>query len=251
MKVLLLIFVCLISVNGISQASKQNPPSYFGIFYRPLLPIGIVGDKEFSIEESGFTTSISPKLGYSFGATVRVGLTKLIALETGIGYTRRNYRLNFSVPDSNVYAENDFGIINFDIPLNGLIYIQLTDEIFMNTSLGVSTIFNPSDIRTSINPVGKHVFIQEGRRKSHFTFDINANVGFEYRTKKDGFFYIGAFGKIPFSPIFKLAAEYRYDTESKVAFGLVEGNTIGIDIKYFFHNSRKKGVQFKPGPIDQ
>lgn len=251
MRAVLILIIVFVSFQSSGQASKQNPPSYFGLFYRPILPIGIVGDKDFTITEQGFSTTISPKLGYSFGGTVRVGLTKLISLETGIGYTRRNYKLDFAVPDSNIVADNDFGIINFDVPINALIYIQLTEEIYMNTSLGVSALFNPSDIRTSINPEGKHVFIQEGRRRNHFTFEINANVGFEYRTKKDGFFYLGGFGKIPFGPIFQLAAEYRYDTESIVAFGDVEGATIGLELKYFFHNSKKKGVQFVDGPIEQ
>lgn len=232
--------------------SRRKPENYFGLQFKPLIPFGLVGDRPFEMQESNFLTTVSPAFGYSYGAAVRVGISELLAIETGMNYTKRNFNLEYEVADSNVVGQDDFGFINFEVPLNLLVYIKLGRQAYMNTSIGASVNYNPSNIRTLSNPVGAHLFIFEGRRLAYFNYHVNANVGFEYRTEKDGIFYLGISGRIPFSPLMQVAAEYSYDTYDIVSFGFVEGATFSFDIKYFFHNNkRKKGVQFKGGPIEQ
>jgi hypothetical protein len=183
---------------------------------------------------------------------VRVGISDLLAIETGINYTKRNFNLDYEVADSNIVGQDDFGFVNFEVPVNFLVYIKLGNQAYMNTSIGASANYNPSNIRTLSNPEGIHLFIFEGKRLAYFNYNINANVGFEYRTKESGIFYLGVSGRIPFSPLMQVAAEYSYDTYDIVSLGLIEGATFSFDLKYFFHNNkRKKGVQFKGGPIEQ
>ena len=225
--------------------------NFFGFQYRPLIPLNVVGDRPFDMEENGFTTTVSSRLGYNFGGIVRAGITDLMSIETGLGYTKRNYNLDFSVPDSNLQATNRIGFVNFDIPVNLLVYIKLGNDFFMNASLGASLNFYPSNVRTIVNPSSQHVFIFEGRRGGFFSNEVNANIGFEYRTQMSGIFYVGISGKIPVQPIFIVASEYRYDTQRNVSFGQVDGFTFSLDFKYFIHNPPKKGVQYKPGPIEQ
>ena len=238
--------------NANAQAYRTKSENFFGIQVKPLIPFGLVGDQAFDMAEDGFETTISPIFGYSYGGIVRIGLTELLAIETGINYTRRNYKASYSVPDSNVYAEDELGYVSFDIPLNFLVYIKLGKQIYMNVSIGASGNFNASNIRSLINPEGTHLFIFEGRRLNYFDFNANANVGFEYRTPNEGTIYLGLSGRVPFSSTLAIATEYRNGTNKTVAYGVVEGSTFALSLKYFFHNQkRKKGVQFEQGPIEQ
>ena len=237
--------------SGLSQNIYYKHNSFFGFQFRPLIPLSVVGDAPFDIQEENFITTITTKMGYNYGGVIRVGISESMAIETGLSYTKRNYQTTFWVPDSNLVASSSLGIVNYDIPINMLVYVKLFDELYMNASLGGSLNFYPSNVRTTVNPFGQHLFIFEGRRGGFFSFDVNANVGFEYRTEKSGNFYLGISGKIPVSPIFLIASEYRYDTQRTVAFGQVEGASFSLDLKYFFHNETYKRDGFKPGPIEQ
>lgn len=252
------IIIVLVCTFCFAQTAKAQWPkksqNYFGFLFKPLIPFGIVGDRPFKMvdtEIGNFETTISPTFGYTYGGVVRIGISDLLAIESGINYTRRNFRADYNLPDSNIVTSDEVGFVNFEIPLNFLVYIKLSERFYMNTSLGASANYNPSNIRSLTNPEGAHLFIFEGRRFRFFTYDVNANVGFEFRTEKKGFFYLGISGKLPLVPAFQIATEYRNDVHSQVAYGRVEGATFAIDIKYFFHNSRKKGTQFKSGPIEQ
>ena len=233
-----------------SVAQRERFPSYFGLQARPIFPTRFIGEPTLSLSEGNFSTQINQRVGYSFGGTVRAGLTKTIALETGINFNQRHFSVDMSVPDSGVIASNDLTFINYDIPLNGLVYIQLSEAFFMNASLGVALTYKPSNIGILTTPGGKHTFTHTGRVNSKFGFELNANVGFEYRTEKNGFFYIGGSGRVPFKPIFEMIAQYKYDGIKTTLFGEVDGSFLSIDVKYFFPNINNKGIQFKPGPIE-
>jgi len=198
---------------------------------------------------------MTQRLGYSFGASVRVGLTELISLETGINQVERNYNLAFSYPDSSLSATNTLSIINYDIPFNALVYIRLSDKIYMNGSLGFSFVYTPTDVRKNTYPStqGAHLFIVEGRRKARFSFEMNANIGFELRTEKKGIFYFGGTGKIPFAPIFTMASVYEFQGSNNKIISVADliGTYLAFDIRYYFPNVKNKGTQFIPGPIEQ
>ena len=256
MKIRNLLFIIIVVVscnnNANAQAHRTKSENFFGIQVKPLIPFGLVGDQAFDMAEDGFETTISPIFGYSYGGIVRIGLTELLAIETGINYTRRNYKASYSVPDSNVYAEDDLGYVSFDIPLNFLVYIKLGKQIYMNVGIGASGNFNASNIRSLINPEGKHLFIFEGKRYNYFDFNANADLGFEYRTHSSGTIYLGLSSRVPFSPALEIATAYEFGTYKTVAKTDIDGSTFALCLKYFFHNQkRKKGVQFEGGPIEQ
>ncbi len=244
--------IVTIPFDGITQSiSKKKADNYFGFQYKPLIPVSVVGDRPFDIGEGPFNSTVSARLGYTYGGVVRIGITELLAIETGISYTKRRFSIDYEVPDSSLAASDGLSYINFDIPVNFLVYIKLSDKFYMNSSLGTSLIYYPSNVRTVINPEGIHQFIFEGRRMSFFSADVNANVGFEFRTPKNGIFYIGASGKIPLTPVLRIATEYRYDTEKFVAFSEIQGAQVSLDFKYFIPYTKTKGTQFKGGPIEQ
>lgn len=256
MKIFLIIFVSLFTFGLNAQEKKERVPSYFGLQIRPVFPTRFIGNPELNIEQTDpesvyITTTLSQKIGYSFGATVRAGLTKLIALETGINFTQRNFDITMSVPDSSISGTNDLSFITYDIPINALFYIRLADKWYMNASLGFAVNFAPTHVGVQTNPVGIHYFTHTGILQSKVGFDLNANIGFEFRTEKSGFFYLGGSGRVPFAPIFTLATNYRYQGYNSSIYGEVDGSFLSIDFKYFFPNIRNKGNQFKHGPIVQ
>ncbi|HLV41825.1 MAG TPA: outer membrane beta-barrel protein [Brumimicrobium sp.] len=251
--IFLLAILLLGITNAFAQSYRPKPENFFGLQAKPLIPFGLVGDKPFTIQSENYKATISPTLGYSYGAVVRVGLTELLALETGLNYTRRNFRADHSVADSNVMATDYLGFVSFDIPVNFLVYIKLGQNMFMNVAGGASANFNASNVRSHVVPDdGKHIFVFEGKRLAFFDFNANADVGFEYRTEKSGTFYLGVTARIPFKPNYQIATAYQYDTYKLVDVGFVDGATFALNLKYFFFNTKvKKGPQFKGGPIEQ
>lgn len=250
MLVLLFSMHCIVTIGQVKKGKKERFPSYFGFHFRPIFPTNFIGNPTLTLEKDELTTTIKQKLGYSFGATVRAGLTKLLAFESGINFTQRNFDLSMAIPDSNVYAENDLGFICYDIPINALVYIQLSEKIFMNTSLGMAITFKPTNVGVLTLPGGSNSFTHTGYTPKKFAYDMNANIGFEYRTEKNGFFYIGGSGRIPLKPIFEMVVEYKYQGYSNVVRGNMDGSYLALDFKYFFPNIKKRGPQFQPGPIE-
>lgn len=258
MRIGLLIILSLLTLSafGQSKPKKEKVPSYFGFQVRPIFPTRFIGNSELTVDQSDpeqifITTTITQKIGYSFGATVRAGLTKLIALETGINFNQRNFDLSMAQPDSSIVAKSDISFINYDIPLNALFYIRLADKWYMNASLGADITFSPTDVGIQTNPHTYHYFKQTGIVQHKVGADVNANIGFEFRTEKAGFFYIGGSGRVPLAPIFVLRTDYTYQGYSSTTYGQVDGSFLALDFKYFFPNIRNKGTQFKEGPIDQ
>lgn len=246
--ILLFLTGTLYSQDEVTE-KKEKYPSYFGLVVKPVFPTRFIGSPETVLIQKEFKSTLTQKMGYSFGATVRAGLTKLLAFETGINFTQRNFDVAMSVADSNISATNDLSFICYDIPLNGLVYVQLSKQFYMNASLGVALVYKPTDVGIINYPGGYHSFSHTGRLNSKASIDLNANFGFEYRTEKIGFFYIGGSGRVPLSPIFNLIAQYKYQGYTNTIYGEVDGSYLSLDFKYFFPNIKNKGVQFQRGPI--
>jgi len=139
--------------------------------------------------------------------------------------------------------------IEYGLPINALMYIQLSNSIFMNASIGPAITFKPTDVKV-FGTDGDHSFTHYGISQNKVGLDINGNLGFELRTKKNGFFYIGGSARIPFFPIFEVLSFYDWEGLSTRTSGPIEGNYFSIDLKYFFPNIKNKGVQFNEGPIE-
>jgi len=250
MKKLLVILVCLWTLPTIAQVKRIPPPSYFGFRVRTIFPSQFIGVNTLDLEKDGFYSTISQRVGYSFGGTVRVGLTDLISIETGINFNQRYYDISFNVPDSNITGTGELGFIEYDIPLNALFYIRLSDKWYANASMGLALTFKPTDVRTIEQPFAPHLFRYTGRTRRKVGMDAMANFGFEYRTEKKGIFYLGGTARVPFSPLFDMIASYEWQGVAIRTFGEMDGSYLSLDFKYFFPNIRNRGVQFQDGPIE-
>jgi hypothetical protein len=250
MKLFLTFIVVFISIFSFSQREKF--PSYFGVQIRPLFPTSFGGSKGIKLNGENYSLNLTQTLGYSFGGTIRKGITKLIAFESGLNFTQRNYNLTMSLTDTNVSVSDHFSFISYEIPINGLVYIQLGQKIFMNTSMGLALRFSPTDIKKTTETGGTHSFKNYGYYSNKIGLNINANIGFEYRTSKYGFFYFGGSICVPLNQIIDLKSIHSVSkqTHSTLLFGKVEGNYLSLDLKYFFPTIRTQGEQPLKGPIE-
>lgn len=240
-----IIFILFLLSCSVSFTQNNNLPTFFGIQVRPLFPTSAGGQELSSLTQSNYQVNISQNTGYSFGGIVRKGITKLIAFETGINYIQRNYSINMSLTDTNVNASHTWSHVNYEIPLNALIYIQLSSKTFMNSSLGGTIRFSPTDIKKIVQTGGIHSFESYGLYKSKIAFSINGNVGFEYRTNKKGFYYLGASISVPLTPIMDYFSIHsiQSNTNKTLVEGEIQGRYISLDLRYFFPNIKKKGDQ--------
>lgn len=245
MKLISLVFIFSLFFGQFALTQKKSRfPSYFGFQFKPLIPGDFLAKSQINVTEGSFTGTFTQKYGYSFGAMMRIGFTKLISFETGINQVKRNYQIDFNHVDSSLTGQTEFGIVSYDIPFNAMIYIQLSKKIYTNASLGTSLVCYPSNIGRSIAVENRVVFIAEGKRMRKFDAEINANFGFELRTEKNGFFYLGSSARIPFAPIFKVDAAYEFPSQDAVpAIGFVNGAYLSLDFRYFFPLSKKKTTE--------
>jgi hypothetical protein len=139
--------------------------------------------------------------------------------------------------------------ISYDIPANVLVYIQLSKSLYMNASMGFSLVFKPTSIGVLTAPGSYHSFRHTGRVNRKGGLDLQASMGFEYRTEKKGFFYFGGSARVPLKPLFDLIATYKYQGYSNTIYAQIDGSFLSLDIKYFLPTIKNRGPQFQRGPI--
>jgi hypothetical protein len=223
------------------NAKSQKGQALFGLQYKPVIPNSLIGFHQQDFNSGQFESIVKQKFGNSLSMLINVGLSDRLALETGIGFTQRNFNLDYAVPDSGYAANGDVRVVSYEIPLNFIVYIRLSDEIFMNTSLGPAMTFFASDVRTFIPIDANERFQQEGAYRSKFQGALNANVGFEYRTKNSGRFYLGGSYHLPFTPIMTFAMSYEYATNQNVlAIDNISGSYLTADLRFYFPENKKK-----------
>ncbi len=249
-KLLILILVVVnhsVVVSQVAKSKKERFPNYFGIVASPVIPNNFIGEKRTEFQDTAqvMTVGFNQKWGYSIGGIVRFGVTKSISIETGLSQVRRNFLVDVSYPDSNIFGQQKLSFVNYDVPINGLVYVPLSENWYMNALFGISITHYPTDVADSILPsFGKRINV-EGRRTERTYFAANAGVGFEYRTKKSGTFYLGAGAKVPFKPIiFGVAVLKQSGTGNNItAYKPISSGYFSIDFRYFLPTILNKGDQ--------
>ena len=243
---IVLVFLLLGYTSLHAQLGDTRLPSYFGVQVRTIFPSSFVSNPATTVSKDGMKSTITQTPGYSFGGIVRVGLTELIALETGINFNQRYFAINGSVADSGIFVNNALGFIQYDIPINGLFYIKLAKQWYANASLGVAAGFKPTSIATLNNINGSQLFYHTGVVDKKASLDLNGNIGFEFRTKKFGFFYLGTTVRLPLKPLFIYVATYKNQGYKVTQYGDVSGAYLGVDFRYFFRNVKARIEEVKP-----
>lgn len=238
-----------------NKKGKEKIPTRFGFQVKPIFPTGWVSPKTVSYESGEFQTDISQMTGYSLGGLIRFGLTKTIGIETGVSTTQRRYRIEAAIPDSNLYMDQKIRFVSYEIPVSALFYIRLTDQMYMNASIGISGVYTPTLARVTYLPENTNHEMFHTILAKKFQLDVLGNIGFEYRTKDAGIFYLGAAVRVPFQPMLYMKSLYQYDgyrlENDPYKSGRISGAYVSLDIKYFFPLTTKSKTPPVPkGPIE-
>ncbi|MGB1104782.1 MAG: hypothetical protein ACPG21_14320 [Crocinitomicaceae bacterium] len=216
-------------------AYGQKNVTTFGIQYKPIIPNRIIGtfEQDFSVDQ--FEAGIKQRIGNTFGMVIRRGITDMISFETGLVFTQRNYGLNFALPDSGLSDNGKVRMIAYEIPIQGMVYIRLGDQLYMNTSAGASFNYFPSDVRIEFSQGFQEYFLHEGARLNRVQGAMLANIGFEYRTKDQGYFYLGGSFNLPFAPIYTFALSYENPPDKILSIDNIRGSYLTLDLRYYFN----------------
>jgi len=234
MKFILYIFIFLVCLPNLFSQEKVTT---FGIQLKPIVPVEFFNAGKQEKTTNNIQYINEPKFGMSFGMVIRRGLTKNLSLETGLNFLRRNYDLTINDPDSSYQSISDFSIVNYEIPLLLLVYVQLGRNTFMNVAGGASIDVYPSDLF-----VGGENFSNTIIKRGWIQPSMLANLGWEYRTEKSGYVYLGVSLHRPFNNIFTEFIDYERSSGGSVegeSFDLT-GSYFTIDLRYFFHEEEQE-----------
>jgi hypothetical protein len=225
-----------------SAVTAQENVTTFGLQLRPLVPNKFVGFEPVGNSDEGFEATWEPRVSMSFGMVIRWGFTKSLSLETGINMLRRNYRIDLFETPSNVRSEINYAFVGYEVPIQALFYVPLSTRWWMNGAGGVSIDTYPSStfsLVTERPDAIEYAFEQFTARRNWAQVALQANYGFEYRTKDSGYYYVGVTYHRPFNTMADSEAVLRYPGEIKRAIVELSGTYFTVDFRYFFHEKPK------------
>ena len=221
----------------VSVAQAQEKQTVFGLQYKPIVPASYFDAANISAEWDNFQFDLSPRYSYSLGMLIRRGLNKTFSLETGINYIDRNYRLIVNNTSISLDDFTDFSLRAYEIPYQLLTNVRVSNNIYLNVSFGASHNIFASDAYSEGEK--DYQFIQNTLKRRRIQIAMLANIGAEFRTEKDGIFYIGASLHRPWNEVGRIYPEYDDFNESAPSLDAhyleVLGNFVTIDFRYFFH----------------
>jgi len=204
-----------------------------GVEYKPIFPIGFLRTGTQEVVDEGVKYDFSLQSGFNAGMVIRKGLTQLLSLEMGISYVKRKYGL--TITDTSHTESSQFRIIGYEIPVSLVVYIRLGENVFMNASMGVS----PDMFASNVQSVGDNHQSVTARRAT-IQPAVLANIGWELRTEKIGFFYLGASFHGPFQDEFVSHVSYlRSSADVRNIYTGLSGNYLTADLRYFFPPEKK------------
>ena len=215
----------------------------FGFQLRPIIPNSYLNTAVETATSGNFSYSAKSNVGISFGSIIRKPLGKFWNLETGLNFVKRSYSLNFDLNDSvQVSSKQSMTFIAYEIPIQALIYVRLGKAWYMNASAGISIDFFPSETETySSEKIDStyYDFSQKTYRIKWSAFAAQSNLGFEYRTEKQGYYYVGASFHRPFGRIAGSQGLIETTSGSDRLWLSLSGSYFSIDLKYFLYDKYK------------
>lgn len=235
---------------GATAFFAQKGVTTMGIQLKPMVPSQFFGTGPIRQLSDHTDALLENQLGWNSGVVIRRGLNNMWSLETGISMVQRNYKVSFESLRFGFSESMTYRLVGYEIPIQALIYVQLGKQWFMNGSGGMALNFYPSNLEKFGNTVVDTTFIDyhvKTYRNNWMMPSVLANLGFEYRTPKSGFFYVGASYHRPLSDI--ALSNLRIETNGSgddTPFFL-NGTYLTLDLRYFLPEStsgksKKKGT---------
>lgn len=219
-------------VLAVADMFAQQGVTTFGIQVKPVFPLPYF-DRSITLERQPLRGTIDLEGGYAFGMSVRIGLTRTISLETGLGQIQRRYAFSLTNEEVDYSGASEFRYIGYELPVTALVYIRLGERSYMNAALGFSADFYPGDVQRDLDDGRIYVF-----RNSWVQSGVLGNMGVEYRTERSGIIYMGATFHRPFNSMATVDLTY-YDRSNNffpttLRAGL-NGSYLTVDLRYYFH----------------
>ena len=233
MKGNIIIILCAFFLN----CKSQNDNISFGIQYKPIIPSVYFNSSNLENQFSEYKFELKPDYSNSFGMFIRKSITKIFSAEFGINYTTRNFMLEIQNINLNVNDKTYFNLRSYELPLQLLTYIQISDFWYLNTAFGISHNVLASDV-FSEGEKNKN-YLQNTYRRNGGYKALLANIGIEYRTNQIGDYYFGISLHRPWIPIAKTYPVFKNNgvindaslENSKID---IPGNFLTFDLRYFF-----------------
>lgn len=215
----------------------------FGIQVKPMIPNSFFTSGTDNIETDAMRVEFQPRLGWNFGMVIRRGITNMWSFETGINMVQRNYTLHIDYAGLKEKQNLDFRYICYEIPVQGIVFVKLGENLFMNASGGFSFDLYPSNVETSnYTRVDSttYDFSQKTWKNKWVQVALLANYGFEWRTRESGYFYFGASYHRPFNYIGITRVVVERNKVPSRADALLRGNYLTADFRYFFNEKPER-----------
>ncbi len=229
----IIIILCAFFLN----CKSQNNNISFGLQYKPIIPSAYFNSTNLENQFSAYKFELQPNYSNSFGMFIRKRITKIFSAEFGINYTTRNFMLKIQNIDLNLEDKTYFNLRSYEIPLQLLTYIQISDFWYLNTAFGISHNVLASDV-FSEGENNKN-YLQNTYRRNGGYKALLANIGIEYRTNQIGDYYIGISLHRPWIPIAKTYPIFKNnstsnDTDLDNSKIDILGNFLTLDLRYIF-----------------
>ena len=248
--ILLIFSHSIIAQREYREEFNEDIPLYFGFETSLILPY-FVNQDIISLADSMYSSESKFKTGYVLGGIIRRDLDNGLSFEGGIKYTQRHLNVRMQVADSAIDEQNNITFINYELPIATRVYVKLTESFYGHAGIGISTVFKPTNIRVNNYTDSKSNFVHYGYVKSKFGFDLNAQFGFEIKTRNSGFFQFGASVKIPFTALFEYNGLYFYGTQLIANdWKNINGSFFAFDLKYYLPKISNAGRQPLINPIE-
>lgn len=200
-KIAILLFFWMLFTSIAAQDRKVT----FGLQVEPLIPSSLIRSGDVNSFSQGVEFNTSPRPGYAYGGHVSFRINQHMAIETGINYLIRDYRIK--AREDNFEVDLQFTADNFEIPLTFNYFIRLGERLYIDQSLGFSFQFLPGEFQSRVyeeNESGGYVydFSQISIRNYWVMPVFRGGFGFEYRTDNSGWFYVG--------PVYRLFSTLYY-----------------------------------------
>ncbi len=230
---IIILFLVFFTLKAFSQ---QEPR--LGIAVKPIVPSALFNNESLTIAKNKVQFTVDPQVGYSAGVVLRKDLPSLLSFETGIYYVRRIYKLNIT-DSAGGSTENKFRFVNYEVPITGLIYIRLSENLYLNNTFGISLDFFPNSIFT------ENEYYQQRAERNYWVLPgLIADVGAEYRTEKSGNFYIGGSYHRMLLPMANTIVAYKNNGIEESVITPLSGHYFAFNIRYFFPTQRTPAIDY-------
>lgn len=251
--ILLFVAIPVLSQERADENESEKYPTSFALQIRGLAHNRFVEPSILTQTNDTVISSIGMRNGFSFGGVIRRRYTDELGFEIGLIHNKRYFNLSSSPTDTNVTYTSHFAFTNYELPVKGLVFVKFSNSIFVNVGLGMTALYKPSSVYVQVDdlPVKRSASF-EGYAFRKFGFNVDAQIGVEYRTRNSGIFYLGGSASIPTSPLFAFISVYRSQNEcirvDQAQF--IRSPYFTLDLRYYFPKIRNKGDQPNKSLLD-